>query len=153
MRFPQWQDKVVSRLFRSDQSELVVRKSSAQCSAAFALRKPQTQWIGKRTPSAIGSHVPLALLLLSTAFPAFANADLAHQKSCNSCHAMDSKRIGPSYQAIAARYAGNTGAVSALTAKVLGGGGGAWGAVPMPANNQVTKDEATRIVQWILTLR
>ncbi len=66
---------------------------------------------------------------------------------------MDSKRVGPPYRAIATRYAGNTGAVSALTAKVLNGGVGAWGAVPMPANNQVTQDEAKRIVQWILSLR
>jgi cytochrome c len=93
------------------------------------------------------------VLLVSAALPALANADLAHKKSCGSCHAMDSKRVGPSYRAIAARYGGNSGAESALTAKVLNGGGGAWGAVPMPANNQVTEDEAMRIVQWILSVK
>jgi len=95
----------------------------------------------------------LMVLLLSAVSPVLANADLAQKRSCNSCHSMDSKRVGPPYRAIASRYAGNAGAVPALTAKVLNGGVGVWGAVPMPANNQVTKDEATRIVQWILTLQ
>lgn len=112
---------------------------------------PSSRWITKRA-LAIRTRAVL-FLLLSTGSAVHANADLALKKSCNSCHAMDSKRVGPPYRAIAARYAGNAGAVSALTAKVISGGAGAWGAVPMPANNQVTQDEATRIVEWILTLR
>ena len=99
---------------------------------------------------------PVVLLLaLSTgvAGPALANADLAQKKNCLSCHAVDSKRIGPSYKDVAVKYAGNKDALAMLSTKVLKGGGGVWGAIPMPANPQVSEPEAKALVQWILTLK
>lgn len=98
----------------------------------------------------------LALLLTSALLataPAFANADLAQKKNCLSCHAVEGKRIGPAYKDVAAKYAGNKDAATALVTKVLKGGGGVWGAIPMPANPQVSEVEAKTLVQWILTLK
>lgn len=83
--------------------------------------------------------------------PAFANADLAQKKNCLACHAVDAKRIGPSYKEVATKYADNKDAVAMLSTKVIKGGGGVWGAIPMPANPQVTEAEAKQLVQWILT--
>ena len=83
--------------------------------------------------------------------PAFANADLAQKKNCLACHAVDAKRIGPSYKEVATKYADNKDAVAMLSTKVITGGGGVWGAIPMPANPQVTEAEAKQLVQWILT--
>lgn len=85
--------------------------------------------------------------------PAFAQADLAQKKNCMACHAVDKKLVGPSYKDVAAKYAGQKDAVDKLAQKVLKGGSGAWGAVPMPANPQVTEAEAKQLVQWILTLK
>jgi cytochrome c len=85
--------------------------------------------------------------------PAWANPDLAQRKNCLSCHAIDHKVIGPSYKDVAAKYAGQSDAVAKLVPKVMKGGSGVWGAVPMPANPQVNEAEAKQLVQWILTLK
>jgi cytochrome c len=92
-----------------------------------------------------------ALVVALVAGPAFANADLAQKKNCMACHAIDKKQVGPSYKDVAAKYAGQKDAVDKLAQKVLKGGSGAWGAVPMPANPQVSDAEAKQLVQWILT--
>ena len=89
----------------------------------------------------------------SLASPAFANADMAQKKNCMACHATDKKVIGPAYKDVAAKYAGQKDAVDKLAQKVMKGGAGVWGAVPMPANPQVTDAEAKQLVQWIMTLK
>src|SRR6185436_17106961 len=71
--------------------------------------------------------------------PAWANQDLAQKKNCMACHAIGQKVIGPSYKDVAAKYAGQPDAVAKLVPKVMKGGSGVWGAVPMPANPQVTE--------------
>ena len=85
--------------------------------------------------------------------PAYAQADLAQKKNCMACHAIDKKVLGPAYKDVAAKYAGQKGAVDKLAQKVIKGGSGVWGAVPMPANPQVSEAEAKQLVQWILTLK
>ncbi|MGH8796642.1 MAG: c-type cytochrome [Caldimonas sp.] len=85
--------------------------------------------------------------------PAYAQADLAQKKNCMACHAVDKKVLGPAYKDVAAKYAGQKGAVDKLAQKVIKGGSGVWGAVPMPANPQVSEAEAKQLVQWILTLK
>lgn len=82
---------------------------------------------------------------------AMANADLAKSKNCMACHSMANKVVGPSFKEIAAKYAGQKDAEDKLTQKVLKGGSGAWGAVPMPANPQLSDAEARTLVKWILT--
>ena len=84
---------------------------------------------------------------------AFANADLAKAKNCMACHAVNNKVVGPAYKEVAAKYAGQVDAEDKLTQKVLKGGSGVWGAVPMPANNQVSEAEARTLVKWVLSLK
>ena len=92
----------------------------------------------------------IAGLLGSTAAFADAGADLAKAKNCLACHAVDKKLVGPSYKDVAAKYKGDAGAVDTLAAKVKAGGKGVWGQIPMPPNN-VTPDEAKKLVTWILS--
>ena len=101
---------------------------------------------------------PLRALLftmaaMAAAGPALANADLAKKKNCMACHAVDTKLVGPAYKDVAAKYAGNKDAASALVQKVLKGGSGVWGPVPMPANAQVNEAEAKQLVAWVLSLK
>ncbi|NTV71591.1 MAG: c-type cytochrome [Azonexaceae bacterium] len=79
-----------------------------------------------------------------------ADEALAKAKNCMSCHAIDKKLVGPAYKDVAAKYKGNAGAVDTLAAKVKAGGKGVWGQIPMPPNN-VTPDEAKKLVTWILS--
>ena len=72
--------------------------------------------------------------------PAWASADMAQKKNCMACHATDKKLIGPSYKDVASKYAGQKDAADKLAQKILKGGSGVWGAVPMPANPQVSPE-------------
>jgi cytochrome c len=81
---------------------------------------------------------------------AMANADLAKAKNCMACHAVANKLVGPAYKDVAAKYAGQKDAEAKLVAKVLKGGAGVWGAIPMPANPQVSEAEAHTLVKWVL---
>ncbi len=85
--------------------------------------------------------------------PAFAQADLAQKKNCLACHAVDKKVLGPAFKEVAAKYAGQADAADKLSAKVVKGGVGAWGNIPMPANPQVSDAEAKQLVAWIMTLK
>jgi len=82
---------------------------------------------------------------------AMANADLAKAKNCMACHAVANKLVGPAFKDVAAKYAGQKDAEAKLAGKVVKGGSGVWGAIPMPANPQVSEAEAKTLVKWILT--
>ena len=84
--------------------------------------------------------------------PAMADLQLATAKNCMACHAVDKKVLGPSFKDVAAKYGGQDDAADKLATKIMKGGGGVWGTViSMPANPQVTPDEAKKLVAWILT--
>ena len=92
-----------------------------------------------------------ALGLVVVAGPAFAQADLAKQKNCLACHAVDKKLVGPSYKDVAAKYKNDKNAPAALAKKIREGGVGVWGQVPMPANPQVNEQEAASLAKWVLS--
>lgn len=99
-------------------------------------------------------HVLLAITVaITVATPALADQALATSKNCLACHATDKKLVGPAYKDVAARYAKDKGAVEMLAAKIMKGGSGVWGPVPMPANPQVNEAEATKLATWILTVK
>ncbi len=76
---------------------------------------------------------------------------LAKAKNCLACHAVDKKVVGPSYKEVAKKYAAKDEAM--LAEKIIKGGKGVWGQIPMPANPSVTPDEANKLVKWILSLK
>ena len=85
------------------------------------------------------------------AAPAMADMALAKSKNCMACHAVDRKLVGPSYKDVAAKYAGDAAAADKLAAKIMKGGSGAWGAISMPANPQVSAAEANILAAWVLS--
>jgi cytochrome c len=95
----------------------------------------------------------VAAFAAAASLPAFASEDLAKKKNCMACHATDKKLVGPSYKDVAKKYAGQKDAVDKLAVKVMKGGSGVWGAVPMPANPQVSEAEAKQLVQWVLSIK
>jgi cytochrome c len=106
---------------------------------------------GGRAARALVGAAALGATFLTLAAPGAPAGDaLARARSCDACHAPARKRIGPSYDAIAERYRGQAGVAAALALKIRHGGAGAWGAVPMPANTQVSPAEAEALAAWIL---
>jgi len=90
---------------------------------------------------------------LTLAAPAFADQALATSKNCMACHALDKKLVGPAYKDVAAKYAGDKAAVDKLATKIMKGGSGVWGPVPMPANAQVNDAEAKKLAAWVMSLK
>ena len=82
--------------------------------------------------------------------PAMANLDLAKKSNCMACHQVDKKLVGPSYQDIAKKYAGDKTAEAKLADKVKKGGSGVWGPVPMAPNPQVSDADLKTLVKWVL---
>lgn len=70
---------------------------------------------------------------------------------CSGCHAVNEKMIGPSYQQIADRYSEKD--TELLASKIIEGGSGVWGGVPMSPHPQVSKEDSKKMVQYILSLK
>jgi len=101
-------------------------------------------------------HLMMVGVVMASAFAsqaAFADAglDLAKAKNCMTCHSVTTKVVGPAYKDVAAKYAGQKDAEAKLVTKVMKGGSGTWGAIPMPANPQVNEAEAKTLVKWVLS--
>ena len=104
----------------------------------------------KRVSLSVLMALALSICGLSNAF---ANQELATAKNCMACHAIDHKVVGPGYQDVAKKYVGDAGAQARLATKILKGGGGVWGPIPMPANTQVNEAEANQLATWVLSLK
>ena len=89
--------------------------------------------------------------LLAAAGNALASEALAKKYNCLTCHTVDKKLVGPSYQDVAAKYKGDAGAEAKLVAKVKNGGSGAWGQIPMPPNSSVPDADIKILVKWVLS--
>ncbi|MFM7672796.1 MAG: c-type cytochrome [Bacteroidota bacterium] len=72
---------------------------------------------------------------------------------CATCHRVAEKMIGPSYQDIANKYEGTDAQVSSLAQKILKGGAGVWGQVPMTAHPALSQADAETMVRYILLLK
>jgi cytochrome c len=78
---------------------------------------------------------------------------LAQQQNCMSCHSVARPFMGPALHDVAAKYAGREDAAVYLKHKILDGSTGVWGPVPMPANTQLTPEQAAALAGWVLTLK
>ena len=93
------------------------------------------------------------LSVIAASAQADAGMELAQKKNCLACHSVDHKVVGPAYKDVAAKYAKDKGAVEKLSAKIIKGGSGVWGAVPMPPNPRVSPEEAKQLANWVLTTK
>lgn len=81
---------------------------------------------------------------------AWANADLAKKNNCLSCHATDKKIVGPAFQDVAKKYAGQADAEANVAKSIKAGGSGKWGPVPMPPQAQLSDADTKTLAAWIL---
>ena len=74
------------------------------------------------------------------------------KSDCVGCHHKENKLIGPSYKEIAEKYPSNDENIALLAGKIIKGGKGVWGAVPMTPHPKITEDDAKSMVKYILSL-
>jgi len=86
--------------------------------------------------------------MVAISAPAMADQALATAKNCMACHAADKKLVGPAYKEVAKKYAGDAKAADMLAAKIMKGGVGVWGAIPMPAQTLPDAD-AKQLAAWL----
>lgn len=77
---------------------------------------------------------------------------IAEKNCAPTCHTIEKKVIGPAYIDVANKYEATQANIDMLSEKVIKGGKGVWGDVPMTPNN-ITPEEAKEIVTYILSLR
>lgn len=71
---------------------------------------------------------------------------------CRTCHAEQSRIVGPSYLEVADRNRGEAGAAERLAQKIIAGGTGVWGNSPMPPHPSLTPVEATAVAEYVLSV-
>jgi cytochrome c len=88
------------------------------------------------------------------AAPAAGNGkELIAKSDCLTCHKEDAKVIGPSYKEVAKKYEASDANVKLLAGKIIAGGQGVWGEIPMSAHPQVSQADAESMVRYILSLK
>ncbi|HWZ13946.1 MAG TPA: c-type cytochrome [Mucilaginibacter sp.] len=80
-------------------------------------------------------------------------AKLLAANDCLTCHKVDVKVIGPAYQDVAAKYPATEANIDTLANKVIRGGKGNWGDVPMTAHPTISQSDAKDMVKYILSLK
>lgn len=78
--------------------------------------------------------------------------ELIASSDCVACHKEEEKLIGPGYKEVAAKYEPNDTTVTYLANKIIQGGAGNWGNVPMTPHPQFSEEEASKMVRYILSL-
>lgn len=78
---------------------------------------------------------------------------LVANNDCLTCHKLNEASTGPAYQQVAQRYEMTQEVIDTLSHKVINGGAGKWGAIPMSPHATLPPDDAKAMVKYILSLR
>lgn len=110
----------------------------------------------------IGSAASRLVSLLAVAMASMGTAEaqqppaaatvkpLLTKGGCLACHSVDKKVVGPAFRDVAAKYKGDATAVDRLAEKIVKGGAGAWGPVPMPPASGISPADAKILATWVL---
>ena len=80
-------------------------------------------------------------------------AALIAKSDCIGCHKLDKKVIGPSYIDVANKYEATEKNIDLIASRIIKGSKGIWGPLPMSAHTTISKEDATTIVKYILSLK
>lgn len=101
-----------------------------------------------------GAATPAETKIDPSSNPDYAAGFALVQKSdCLSCHKENEKLIGPSYKDVANKYPMGDATVDMLAKKIIAGGQGVWGEVPMTPHPQISTEDAKKMVKYIMLLK
>jgi cytochrome c len=78
---------------------------------------------------------------------------LIAKSDCLTCHKTDTKNIGPAYKDVAAKYENTEANVTMLATKIMKGGTGVWGQIPMTPHAAMSEADARALAKYVLLLR
>lgn len=79
--------------------------------------------------------------------------ELIAQSDCLTCHKVEEKLVGPAYREVAAKYPNNQATLDSLASKIIHGGAGVWGQVPMTPHPTIPVEDAQTMVKYIMSLK
>ena len=79
--------------------------------------------------------------------------ELIAKNDCLTCHKIDEKLVGPAYKDVAKKYAGMDTAAQHLANKIIAGGSGVWGEVPMAPHAALSLDDAKALASYVLLFK
>ena len=79
--------------------------------------------------------------------------ELMNNSDCKTCHKVDERLIGPAFRDIANKYPNNPATLDTLAHKIIKGGQGNWGAIPMAAHANLSVEDATAMAKYVLLLK
>lgn len=128
------------------------------CMALIAITGDALAQVKKK--AVVKKKVAPAAAIVAPPPPPFATAQeieegkaLIAKSDCLACHKLDTKLVGPAYMVVAEKYLQSQVTVDTLANKIIKGGKGAWGAVPMAPHPTIAPADAGKMVKYILTLR
>lgn len=89
----------------------------------------------------------------NNAFQSHPGEKLINKSDCLGCHNKTNKIIGPAYVEVAKKYPATEKNINMLADKIIKGGTGVWGNMPMTAHATLKKDDAKLMVKYILSLK
>lgn len=125
---------VCSILFACNSAE----QSESTSDANVAVEQPVAEAPTSEATVAVGSEKGKQLISTS---------------DCLTCHKVDSKIVGPSYIEVANKYEATAANIEMLAGKIVSGGSGNWGEIPMSPHPTITTDDAKEMVKYILALK
>ncbi|HUR12029.1 MAG TPA: c-type cytochrome [Flavitalea sp.] len=79
--------------------------------------------------------------------------ELVAQSDCTTCHKINEKNIGPAYMDVSKKYEATDANIDSLASKVINGGQGVWGTVPMTPHPDLSREDAKEMVKYVLSLK
>ncbi len=121
------------------------------CGVAAAIVSCSKKEINPDMDSNIMLEEPVVKVVDSSAAGQNEGLALIEGADCLTCHKMDVRVVGPSYQEVADRY--TEGDLDMLASKIIEGGKGNWGEIPMTPHVGMSKENAKKMVEYIMTLK
>ena len=78
---------------------------------------------------------------------------LVGKSDCFTCHKIADPLVGPPYEKVAQKYSATPEVIDSLAQKVIRGGSGNWGTVPMTPHQNLSKEDAQAMVKYVLSLK
>jgi cytochrome c len=107
----------------------------------------------KANQPAGGAEKPADTPAVSATNPHEKGLELIGSNDCTTCHAINEKKIGPAYIDVSKKYEATDAIIDTLVHKVINGGVGVWGNVQMTPHPNLSKEDATEMVKYILSLK
>lgn len=77
---------------------------------------------------------------------------LVDASDCKTCHHPTNKIIGPSHTDVAKKYEFTRANVGLLAGKIINGGSGVWGEIPMSPHADMSLADAEKMSMYVLSL-